>query len=294
MTLPLPSRFDVRSTRLLVGIEPRDAIRQCRLTHRVDIHVERQRYTQPFAGPALTPQELGWLRSLRDARRPLHREWPRLTRHPSGRHAMIAIGTPPPDLELRLFEDRRVFVPRRVQARLDAGPPLDDVPIVRRSRTPWLWPGAAYPVLERATGLRGRVLVGPAGTQRPVRWARIVARPVAGGAPFAWAHGDDRGDFLLILPPEALGLAAGLPALTLTVEAFGRLADPPAPPPQAVRDADPWWDIPLETLALPGVLPDQVAEGRAVPPDFNGSDARQVTFTYSVILGDAVAPFVIS
>jgi hypothetical protein len=293
MTLPLPSRFDERRIRLVLGLEPRDAIRQCRITHPVELVVERPRFVQPFLGPPLTATEIGYLRALKDARVPLDREWTRVPRHPSGRHAVIAAGAPPARIDIRVLDPERRYASRRLRIPLDAAP-LDDVPIARRSRAPWLWPGAAYPVVERATGLRGRVVVVQGGVERAVRWPRVLVRATPGGARIAWAHGDDRGDFLLILPPESLGLSAELAPLTLTVEVRGRLGDPPSPPPQAVRDADPWWDLPPESLALPPTTPDEVAEGRSVPPELTGSVSRQVTFVYSVILSGTEPPFVIS
>ena len=61
-----------------------------------------------------------------------------------------------------------------------------------------------------------------------------------------------------------------------------------------VREVDPTWDLPRETLAAPGITPDLVAEGRAMPTDMNGAVVRVVTFRYSVILGDSEPPFVIS
>jgi hypothetical protein len=292
MTLPLPSRFDERRLRLRLGIELRDAVRQCRLTHPADLRIDRERFAQPFAGPPLDDAEVRWLRSLQAGALRLADQLVRMPRHRSARHAIVADGTAPTRVDVRLLDDQRRYVPRRLRIPLAVGV-LDDIPMARRARQPWLWPGAAYPVLERATGLRGRVLVDQGGVRRPVRWARIQARRAA-GAPIAWAHGDDRGDFLLILPPEALGPGAELGTLTLVVEARGRLGLPADPPPELVRAVDPTWDLPRETLAAPGTLPDAVAEGRAMPAELNGSVSRPVTFRYSAILGDAEPPFVIS
>jgi hypothetical protein len=293
MTLPLPSYFEERRIRLRLGIEPRDAVRQCRLTHPVDLRLDRERFAQPFTGPPLTDDEVRWLQSLRAGGLRLADQLERVPRHPSARHAIIADGTTPTRVDLRLLDKNRRYVPRRLRIPLAAGA-LDDIPIAGRSRQPWLWPGAAYPVLERATGLRGRVVVDVGGVRRPVRWARIQARRTAATTPIAWAHGDDRGDFLLILPPEALGPGADLGTLTLTVEARGRLGLPPNPPPDIVRAVDPTWDLPRETLAAPGTLPDAVGEGRTIPGELTGSASRAVTFRYSAILGDSEPPFVIS
>jgi hypothetical protein len=293
MTLPLASRFDERRLRLRLGVEPRDAVRQCRLTHPVDLRLERERFAQPFAPPPLTTDEVAWLQSLQAGGLQLADELTRVARHPSARHAIIAGPGTPAQVDLRLLDKDRRYVPRRLRIPLAAGP-IDDIPIGQRSRRPWLWPGAAYPVEARATGLRGRVAVDVGGVRQAVRWARIQARRSAALAPIAWAHGDDRGEFLLILPPEALGSGAELGTLTLIVEARGRLGLPANPPPELVRAVDSTWDLPRETLAAPGTLPDTVAEGRAMVAELTGLARRPVTFRYSAILGDAEPPFVIS
>jgi hypothetical protein len=176
---------------------------------------------------------------------------------------------------------------------------LDALPVARRSRFPALYPGAAYDTSERVTGLRGRVVTAPGGSPAVlVRWPRIEAALVAGGPPVAWAHGDQHGEFLLILPPEAIAPpATGLPApLTLQVTAHGRKSLPAGPPPALVRAADPFWDLPLETAGPPGTDPDvdAVALGRTIPADYDGSATQTVAFTYSQIISSGVPPFALT
>jgi hypothetical protein len=178
----------------------------------------------------------------------------------------------------------------------------------QRSRFPAFFPGAAYDTSDRVTGLRGRVLVSRGGNPpTPVRWPRVAAsldaaggrgpRP-AGGATIAWAHGDQHGEFLLILPPEAIAPpATSLPAsLTLQVTAYGRLDLPAFVPPALVQAADPFWDLPLEVIGAPGIAPetDLVALGRVIPPDYDGSATQSVAFTYSLLISSGVPPFVIT
>ena len=111
---------------------------------------------------------------------------------------------------------------------------------------------------------------------------------------FAWAHGDHRGEFLLVLPPESIASpAVQLPAaLTLDITAHGRKALLPVLPPLLVRGADPLWDLPLEVLDVPGTPPtaDNVALGRAIPAGY-ASVTQTVTFTYSQIISSSVPPF---
>jgi hypothetical protein len=153
-------------------------------------------------------------------------------------------------------------------------------------------------VSDRVTGLRGRVVVSDGAlppTLVPVRWARIEARLVGGEVPIAWAHGDHHGEFLLVLPPEAIAAAmVELPkTLTLEITAHGRRGMPAVVPPVLIQAADPCWDLPLEQLGAPGTAPetDLVSLGRTIPADFDGQIMQVVTFTYSLVISAGVPPF---
>ena len=71
-------------------------------------------------------------------------------------------------------------------------------------------PGAAYDVSDRATGLRGRVVVSDGGLPpKCIPVAMATHRSAPGRpevAPIAWAHGDQHGEFLLVL---AAGVDSG-------------------------------------------------------------------------------------
>lgn len=165
-------------------------------------------------------------------------------------------------------QDPRRYVPRRVVFTpvLASGVPPASV---ANTRTAWLWPGAAYPLPGRSTGLRGRIRreVSP-GVNATVPWARvIVTRAGAGPANFAteaqigWAHGDDRGEFLLVLGNSAVSGAAALPAaLNLNVWVFL----PPALP--AFDVADPLASLPLDNAGTDAL--NDVLKGLAVPPAY--------------------------
>src|SRR5207302_10973227 len=97
----------------------------------------------------------------------LNRALPKVPRHESCRYVVIHDASLRRPVELRLYDAERRFVPRRFRvdvASLDevAGPEVDPrlppVPLAARVLQPLLFPGAAYPVSGRATGLRGRVL----------------------------------------------------------------------------------------------------------------------------------------
>lgn len=157
--------------------------------------------------------------------------------------------------------DPRCYVPRRLSLTpvLSAGQPAAGTANIR---TAWLWPGCCYPLPAQTTALRGRVRRGQA--TRPVAWARIVVtRP--GPAPgnfaserqIAWAHGDDRGEFLAVLGAAALPGGVVLPqAITLRVWVF-------LPPADLFDPADPLASLPLEAA---GTDPTHERLRGTVPP----------------------------
>lgn len=169
--------------------------------------------------------------------------------------------------------DPRQYVPRRLSltpVQNGGVPPSSPANI----RTAWLWPGAAYPLAANASGIRGRIRRGASlASARPVAWARVVVtRPGAGPVdfdgetPLAWAHGDDRGEFLVVLGTPAVPGGVVLPA-TMALRLWVFL-----PPAGAPEDADPLAGLPLE-IAGSDALND-VLRGTAMPaayvrqPDF--------------------------
>lgn len=128
--------------------------------------------------------------------------------------------TLPNVVTLRLADPTRRYVARTVRIPLwtlaeVAAVDLTDattVPVLSRLLRPWLLPGSAYAFPLGTTGVRSRVV--RAG--KPVRWPRVIARQVTAAPPFpvvGWAHGDERGEFLLhveasavVPPPKQLDL----------------------------------------------------------------------------------------
>lgn len=293
----LPSRYVSHVDRLLLGIQPIDGVRGQAVPHRLDIAVEPRK---PLSDP-LTELQQRWLRGLADRRKPLSDTWPRASRHASCRHVVTYESGRGTQLDIRVLDKSERIVPRRVRVPLvNLGNPesldvLDATPAPRRSRLPAFFPGAAYDVSERSTGLRGRVVLSDGGKLVPVRWARVEARLVVGGPPVAWAHGDQHGEFLLILPPDAIAMpAVVMPrTLDLVITAFGRRGVPASAPPLLVRQADPFWDVPLEEIGPPNIAPnaDAAALGRVIPADYDGSDSQTITFSYSQFISSGIPPF---
>jgi hypothetical protein len=60
-----------------------------------------------------------------------------------------------------------------------------------------------------------------------------------------------------------------------------------------VHQADPFWDLPQESLAAPTVAPsaDAVALGRAIPADYDGAVTQTVVFTYALVISNGIPPF---
>jgi len=179
-------------------------------------------------------------------------------------------------------QDPRCFVPRR----LSIEPALDAAGVPRANadnlRTVWLWPGAAYPVPARSTGVRGQVLrdLG-GGRQAPVPWVRVICTRPGAGAPdlateavLGWAHGDDRGEFLLLLGAGAVPAGGDLPA-RVDVRLWVCL-----PPPLPVFDPhDPLASLPLESAGSEAF--NDVLSGQTLPP----SHVPQAPRDLSVHLG---------
>jgi hypothetical protein len=174
-------------------------------------------------------------------------------RRDSCRHALLFRPGLAGPLPLRFSDWARRYVPRRLNVALAAPPEAGR--IVR----PALFPGAAYDVPAGAMGIRGTITRGGA----PMRWARAEARRTTDGAVVGRAHGDDRGEFVLLVSADAVVGAELLLPVRVRVRVFGPDAAP-VPPPAAADDA--LWDLPLEEAPLAGA--DAVLAGEALPPGY--------------------------
>jgi hypothetical protein len=236
----LSSRWDERIQRLGLGIEPRDAVRECR----IGFPVEVRRDGAPIPVPRrLRPRRVAPWEPL-DARKGLRRRR-------SCRFAVMAGEDAPDPLPLRLLDATQRFVPRRLAFAVAPG----------RVCRPALFPGAAYDVPSGAMGLRGRVRRGA----DPVRWARVEATRTGDHRVVGRAHADAWGEFVLLLGPgTATGAALALP-LSVRVTAYG---PDTAPVPEEEDAADPFWDLPLETVPLAEDDGEAVLSGRTLPDGY--------------------------
>jgi len=244
----VPSRFIEQVKRLAVGFEPVDAMLRLR-AHPVEISFDAAVLSLPR---------------------------PQIDRHATGRHVLLYSPKLTGPVDVRITDSWARFVPRRLRIPILTLTLAEAQPQSQRVRRPALFPGAAYDVTD-ATGLRGRVLRGG----KPMRWARVEARGT-GGAVVARAHGDHRGEFLLLVGPAAGPVGDIQPPLALDVTVRGP-ATVPVPPTADRPDIDPLWDLPLELAALPGA-PDPVSAGESVPANYTAATTQQVDLAFGKLL----------
>jgi hypothetical protein len=289
----LESRYVEGLQRLALGLEPWDSERRARIAHPLSVTFD----AAPAGGsrPAVERHDscLHVLRYFAGADDQLEmsvRDAPGLT--PRRQRFKLPVA---PAVTLRFDDPSRRYVPRRLTIPLLRASDAEAPPFrpQLRTRRPVLFPGAAYDVHGTATGLRARVTRGG----EPMRWARVEARLPGSPEVVGRAHGDDRGEFLLILGPRAspfdeLGKLGDPLEVVVTVSGPGTV---PVPNPPGVELEDPLWDLKPETAAAPGVTPDPVMEGEALPGDYISTPTSERTVNF--FLGRMVSgidPFVFS
>jgi hypothetical protein len=244
----LPDRFVEVVQRLALGVEPIDAVTRFRLARPVAVALD--------GPPNLPPRPAGhWPEP--DAALGL----PALSRHSSGRYALVFADEIDSPVVIRLVPRGRRYVPRRMvlaiptlAAVLAAEENGADVPTSARVWRPRLFPGAAYDLAEARTVVRGRVLDG----DEPVRWTRVRAR--VGDEVIGVAHGDDRGEFLLVLGQNTGAVGDLVSPLEVTLEVFAR------DPLLEFDPADPLADLEPEDPAEAAAADDEELLDVADPP----------------------------
>jgi hypothetical protein len=261
----LESRYVEQVRRAALAVEPIDYGRRSRIALPLDASLEG--WPPPRIADAWTGELVADL-------------VPRLRRHSTALRVLVhgnGVGT---SVDVRIDDRARRYVPRRLRVTIPSSAVFDAAvdgaavaePALRLVR-PVLFPGAAYDAPETATGIRGRV-------ERdgvPMRWARVEATLPSGDV-VGRAHGDDRGEFLLLLGTNPANL--GTPALTLTLTVTVR--GPSLKPVKAAGETDPLWDLPLEEIPSPAAAAD-ILGGKEPPPDYKPATgvvaSRDVEFT---------------
>jgi hypothetical protein len=183
--------------------------------------------------------------------------WPcvDLERVGQGRFRLRATPARPDILTVRLVDPTRRYVARRLGVTLwpyaDLVDPLPAhlITVAARTLPVWLLPGAAYPVPRGTTAIRGRVSI----QGDPLPWARIDAVDT-GGTVLGRAHGDDRGEFLVLLTDTNQNPVQSTVDVRLLVRAPGVAL--PAPPVEPIaRPANPPAAGDLDNPLLRGLTP---------------------------------------
>ncbi len=251
----LDDRYLENIQRLALGLEPIDAQRLHRVAHPLSVLVERP----PKASAK-----------------------PQVLRHPSCLHALLYYPDLIDSVDIRIFENFRRFAPRRFTVPLHTLVTVDGFSYADRVRRPYMYPGAAYDLDSCATGIRGRALRGGS----PMRWARVEAVLRSNGQVVGRAHGDDRGEFLLVIGANAIPIGELLSPVSLQVTVFGPAVIPVPSSPAVAQD--PFWDLPLETVPPPGAT-DTVSTGETLPPGYTASAVVNVDFVLAELRSDIAA-----
>jgi hypothetical protein len=261
----LDNRYIERIDRLALGLEPVDAQRLHRVARPLSIDVERPPKAVVLPPAALNPYAIG-------PKPPKQRPQVRLDRHASCLHVLLYYPALVDTVDIRIYESLREFVPRRFTIPLHTAATVDNFAYTDRVRRPFLYPGAAYDPDSCSTGIRGRVLRGG----QPMRWARIEATLPGTTTVVGRAHGDDRGEFLLLIGTNAIPIGDLVNPLTLQVTVHGP-ATIPVPVPPSLASQDQLWDLPLETPPAPGVT-DMVSSGESLPVNYTANSTTNIDF----------------
>lgn len=246
--------------RLLLGIAPIDAVNSQHLPFPVRIDLENQ---SPHQSELSNDQ-------YSHIQYPVTKNPKGFSRHPSGRFSLHYSPSAADQVQIRIYDLHRRYVPRRfllplvtLQQMLEVEQNESADYLDQRVRFPALFPGAAYPVHTRVTGVRGRILH----NDEPLRWAMIEARSSQNGNQIvARAKGDDRGEFLLHIPPLAVPDVSLTESFSFDLVVWAR---PQAlvPVPSDIAGIDPYWDAPIEVV-VDNQPDDAVSSGFTIPSDY--------------------------
>ncbi|MGH3824082.1 MAG: hypothetical protein ACRDRA_14820 [Pseudonocardiaceae bacterium] len=256
--------------RLALGVEPIDALRRLPIGPRVRVGREvTQLHGRRRAGGVLDP-----LARRTDLPLETNGTGRFKLRHGDGVGAMVLI---------RIDDPTRGYVPRRFEVPLwtlaeveaPAGP---YIPVRSRLLRPSLLPGSAYPAPRGTTGVRGSMVR----NGQPVRWPRVEALG-PGGLVVGRAHGDERGEFLLIV--TGTGSVTPPPPATLDIQLlmYGPAGEPPDPALEPVtRSSAP---------PLPSDLDNPLLRGESIPIGYTVSSASPTVTVPIGELRSVPAPF---
>jgi len=239
-----------RVDRLALGLEPIDAGCRTRIAHPIQVTFDEE--------------ARGVVRSKVD-------------RHDSCLHALLYRQpgvTEEKRVRLRFVERDRRFVPRLISFPILKVTTAQARDYRNRVRRPVLFPGAAYDITCGTTGIRGRV----ERNGKPMRWARVRAKLDGTITAVGYAHGDDRGEFLLLISSGASMVGDLVSPLAIRVDVFGP-AVPPVANPATLPLMDPLWDLPEEAaqeLDTTDPEDDPISAGESAPANYTATTGRTI------------------
>jgi hypothetical protein len=255
----LASRFSESVSRLALGIEPTDPVIRSRIGQRIEVSIDGTPFPLPTRGRDASASPWVEQTVLR-----------RIDRKDSCRHVLLFTREVAEPLGLRFQDPSERYVPRRLLVS------LPNPMLAGRQIRPALFPGAAYGAPAGAMGMRGRVVRGG----EPMRWARVEARRTVDDVRVGFAHGDEHGEFLLLLDASASRGADLILPLEVQVTVFGP-DDEPDPDDFPDASVDPFWDMPVETVGL-NPAGEAVLGGRELPAGYASrpNSIREVEFSW--------------
>ena len=264
--------YGYQTQRLALGIEFEDALRAAELVYPVRAEIE---YLLPHQSPA--PKRFYGFR-VHGHKAPLG-----LLRDSSGRYSLVYYPGIQEQLDLRIYDYGRYYIPRRLRIPLltlaevmtiEANEVADY--LAGRVRSVVMFPGAAYHSHSGQTGIRGRVIR----DGEPMRWAYVEAIDLVSSQVIARTRGDDRGEFLLLLPSHALQASDLSASFDVRVGVAGPTTVPVPPTPDFAAQ-DSFWDLPLEDIPAAS-LPDNVSNGETLPGAYQMSASAQRTVSFQI------------
>lgn len=218
---------------------------------------------------------------------PLTNQVQGFTRHSAGRYSLHYYPGATEQIIVRIYDLQRRYIPRRLEIplvtleQIETAEQNESVDYMQgRVKHPVMFPGAAYPTHGRMTGLRGRVVQGG----EVVRWAFIELRSAADNSQIlARARGDERGEFLMILPPAAIPDVSLSETVNFAIQVWA-YPTPPIPDNEQLPFRDPYWDLPLESV-VDAQADDEVTLGNVIPGEYVASQGVEtVSFELARIL----------
>ncbi|MFV2033007.1 MAG: hypothetical protein ACC663_10970, partial [Gammaproteobacteria bacterium] len=176
--------YDYQVQRLALGIKFEDELRSAELVYPVRAEIE---YLLPHRSP---PPKRFYGFQVQGSKAPQG-----LLRDSSGRYSLVYYPGIQDQLDLRVYDYDRYYVPRRLRIPLltlaevltiEADEVVDY--FTGRVRTVVMFPGAAYHGHSRQTGIRGRVIR----DDEPMRWVYVEAIDLTSNQVIARTRGDDR------------------------------------------------------------------------------------------------------